>query len=494
MFRSIYFLSQKNQKKGTLKMNISFKKSRCNKRKKIKETQRKANVLAKKMTECFSQQAIENTARLTKFLTRESKITPLAFLVSIAYGLFGDGGKSLNLLASNMYNWFGIKITAQALSKRLKKTSTVNFFKRIFKMFLEFQLQHASKNQYGELLKVFAAVKLEDSTGFELNECLENDYKGHGGAGSKSGMKLNTCYDITKNTISHIDIASGTTSDQKFSKNIENTTKKGELLIRDLGYFDLTAIVKMIAKGVYFISRLQKGVNLYFKKNCKAIDIYDFLKKQTQNGNNVDSQVYLGEQKIPTRLIAVKVPDEVKKKRIEKFKKIRKKEPTSEYITWCEYSIFVTNIPREKFSCNIIIHIYKIRWQIELLFKSLKSILSIHIIRSKNKNSATCMIYAKLTSIMSAFLIVSNAANLCDEQQELSVDKTMKWLNNDNQLGIAVAKDELKKLYESMVIELCRLCKDKRQTKKSTYKSLEEKIMTERKSYVKIIKEDLKVA
>ena len=46
------------------------------------------------MTECFSQQAIENTARLTKFLTRESKITPLAFFVSIVmdYLVMGVNG------------------------------------------------------------------------------------------------------------------------------------------------------------------------------------------------------------------------------------------------------------------------------------------------------------------------------------------------------------------------------------------------------------------
>jgi len=323
----------------------------------------------------------------TGFLIRHAKILPLAFISTLAFGLLGGGDKSLSLLASNMYNWFGILITAQALSKRLSQKSTVNFLKLSFIKILNFQLNNCFKNKYGELLSKFSAIKIEDSTSFQLDEKLKKSFKGTGGAASKSAMKLNTCIDIVTNTITHMDISSGIIADQRISTNLEKSVKKGELLIRDLGYFSIKSIQKMIALGVYFLSRLQKGILLFSNSSEMPLDLYKFLKQKTRNDKTIDQDLLISEDRVPIRLIAIKVPQKVKEQRISKFKKTRKKPPSQDYIEWCGYSIFVTNIPREWFSAKNIIIIYKIRWQIELFFKVLKQTLCIQIIRTKSKNA-----------------------------------------------------------------------------------------------------------
>lgn len=38
----------------------------------------------------------------------------------------------------------------------------------------------------------------------------------------------------------------------------------------------------------------------------------------------------------------------------------------------------VTNVPREWLPPEMVRHLYMLRWQIELLFKQLKSVLAIH--------------------------------------------------------------------------------------------------------------------
>ena len=53
-----------------------------------------------------------------------------------------------------------------------------------------------------------------------------------------------------------------------------------------------------------------------------------FLKKGTENGAKIDQIVYVGERKVPLRLIVEKVPEEVKDQRSAKYKSVRKKEPT----------------------------------------------------------------------------------------------------------------------------------------------------------------------
>ena len=206
------------------------------------------------------------------------------------------------------------------------------------------------------------------------------------------------------------------------------------------------------------------------------LEIHEFLKKHTENGKTIDQLMYIGEVKVPVRVIAVEVPKKVKLQRAQKYKELRKREPTEDYVTWCGYSIFVTNIPRELFSGEHVIAIYKIRWQIELFFKILKQTLCINIIKSKNKNSTYSMIYAKLISLFAATLVISYADSVCEIDEELSVDKAMKWLHNDNRFGIAMAKNSLEELLKNMIFELCLICKDKRGKNKSTYRLLEEDI------------------
>lgn len=418
--------------------------------------------------------SLDHLAKKTGFIRRQGKISSLAFVTTLAYGLFGAGNKSLALLASNMKSWFDIEITPQALSKRLKERKTMTFLKHTFTRVLDFQLCNAFKNKYADLFNHFTAIKIEDSTSFELHEALQKDFKGTGGAGSKAGMKLNVCYDLTRSVVSNVDISSGTQSDQKFANNVEKTMKKGELLIRDLGYFNLEAMREMIERGIYFLSRLQKGINVFLDATQTTFDFYHFLGKETSNGNIIDRDVYVGEMKVPVRLIAIQVPEEVKQKRIKRFKKVRKRDATKEYVIWSGFSIFVTNIPRSMLSSEMIITIYKIRWQIELFFKMLKGTLSINIIRTENKNSTLCMIYAKLISLLVASVVISYAESICDEKDELSLDKAMKWLHNDNCFGRAVVENTLEELLKSMIIELRMICKDKRRKRKSTYKILEE--------------------
>jgi IS4 transposase len=474
--------NHKKRKNKIAKQSRKINRIKKNSRRKLSKEVRSLRKLKnerkriKKISEKISSQlkSVDYLAEKTGFLTRQRKILPLGFLVTLAYGLFGSGGKSLNLLVSNMQDWFGIKITAQGLSKKLKQKCSVKFLKQAFMDVLNFQLANSFKNRYADLFKCFSAIKIEDSTSFQLNKKLKKKFRGTGGAASPAAMKLNVCCDVMSNTVTHADISACVKSDQKFANNIEKTMKKGELLIRDLGYFNLMAISKMKELGVYFLSRLQKGISVFLLDSNTSLNLQEFLAKHTKEGKTIDQDMCIGEKKVRVRFIAVAVPEEVRKKRIQRYGTLRKKIPTEEYITWCGYSIFVTNVSKKMLSSELIMACYKIRWQIELFFKSLKQTLSIDVIKTKNANSTTCMIYAKLIAIFTASIVISYASSISEE--ELSIDKTIKWLNNDNCFGKAVAENDLESLLERLILELFSLCKEKIRKKKSTRDYLEDMI------------------
>ena len=142
-----------SKKKKSYKNNKNLKSTYLTKLRKDKQ---RALELSHKLEDQL--EICDDIAKKTGFLIRHAKILPLAFISTLAFGLLGGGDKSLNILASNMYNWFGIRITAQALSKRLSQKSTADFLRLSFIKVLNFQLNNCFKNKYRELFSKFSAV------------------------------------------------------------------------------------------------------------------------------------------------------------------------------------------------------------------------------------------------------------------------------------------------------------------------------------------------
>ena len=81
-------------------------------------------------------------------------------------------------------------------------------------------------------------------------------------------------------------------------------------------------------------------------------------------------------ERLPCRLIALRVPQEVADRRRQAaYEKAQKhgRVPTQEHLDWCDWTVFVTNCPADLLTWKEVVVLYRTRWQIELLFKLWKS-------------------------------------------------------------------------------------------------------------------------
>lgn len=112
----------------------------------------------------------------------------------------------------------------------------------------------------------------------------------------------------------------------------------------------------------------------------------------------------LGKDKIKTRLILVPIPVSVAQERIRKAKQAGKRsngyQLSKEYKIKAHYNIFISNVPQDILSIDQVVEAYKLRWQIELVFKTWKSNLNIHKIKSMKKERMECQLIAKLIWIL----------------------------------------------------------------------------------------------
>ena len=478
---------QKEKRCQQLATREKFKEKRKDLNKKKDETERIKNI-GNALFSIFNVDILDQLARETGFIKRKGgEITAFAFMYIVSFGFFGNGKIALTYLVAGLSDYFNIIVTPQALSKRINNSYSTKFLKSIFQKILGIQIKLGVKNRFSETFSMFTGIYLQDSSQIELNEELSEHFAGSGGGASKSAMKLDFIYDVINCLVYRVKISSATINDQINSKEILKCLKLGSLVIRDLGYFTIDCLRK-VGERAFYLSRLSITTNVYFNKNDnEPIDLPAYLKKlHAEKKDSSNIKVYIGRlEKFETRLVAEKVPQTVLTQRKKRYRKERKKAPSQYYTEWCGYSIFITNIQETMFSGKMIIELYKIRWQIELVFKNLKSNIEINIIKGTNKHRIESLIYGKLITIVVMFVIQNFAANVA-KNKEVSGDKLTKLLISNNRLQKAIIQNDLSMLLIIMEQDILLICKQNRK-KKTTFDSLKETLDNEKIDKSKII-------
>lgn len=333
----------------------------------------------------------------TKFYTRSSKFLPFQFFDILLFSAAQPGQCSLSQSSNEIFDSFGITISKQAYDERFDDTA-VAFVKSIFEEQLQKQIEGAV---HPDFLKKFTRVRIKDGTRFDLPKRLKGHFKGFGGKNtSEAGACIQFEFDLRTGTILEIELTDANKPDNKDVSLKAENIEKGELVIRDLGYFMLDAVEKIIKNGAYIISRLNTKTKVY-EPNGEEISfekVYQWMSKNQIT--HLEKQVLIGqEHKIPIRLILDIVPEDEYRERMRKIDTYNRKkghQTTEDYKSRSRFNLFITNIEPEDIPSEEVYTLYKLRWQIELIFKIWKSIYGIDKVQPMKYQRFICTIYAKL--------------------------------------------------------------------------------------------------
>lgn len=252
-----------------------------------------------------------------------------------------------------------------------------------------------------ELLKRFNGVYVFDSSVVSLPAELAPIWPGCGSTkadgASAAGLKLHVGLELRSGALIGPEFSSARIHDRRGPH--QNLVLPVQALrLTDLGYFKLKRF-EQIAKAEkgYFISKVQCATQI-LNSQGEALPLGEWLAEQARD--QLDQEVVIGAaQRLRCRLVAFRVNETIVSKRHRKFKEqvAKRQRPTSaEQMRLSYWLVYLTNIPSELASGEEITVLYRLRWQIELLFKLWKSEGGLSEWHSKKPWACLCEFYAKL--------------------------------------------------------------------------------------------------
>lgn len=344
---------------------------------------------------------INKIARSSGFIQRSTgKISPknllIGFMIMISKqrNTYCDWATEIGLLEKKT-------ISKQALNERMKP-ETKQFVKNFLQDLLKQELSRGKVGKIKGVLKQFKNIQIDDSTTLSLPDALVEEFPGNKSRGvPKAQAKIHAMYNLSENNFSFLNVHSFSNNDQSLSADVLPYLQKGDLCLRDMGFTVLEVVSKLIDKGVYFIAR-KKYCTKVFEVQSK---IEVSLLKELRKTKFIDREVLVGsKQQIKVRLVAIPLSPQQAQERRRKARadRDRRLKHTPEYYELLGYTIYITNVSSKQCNAKEIFQLYKLRWNIEIIFKSWKSCFSIEkLIHNQCKNAirVNCIIYLMLTYI-----------------------------------------------------------------------------------------------
>jgi hypothetical protein len=437
--------------------------------------------------EVFNEKKCHDLCKKYQFIKRStSRLKGQEFIKAMIIPSKGSSTDSLKGLCKRLLKFNDDSIlSSQALCKRINGPAASALMKGVLNELLikvHEQITYSCP-KLAEGIKGFNRILVEDSSLIVLNEKLEKKYKGtnRGGCSGKAQVKIDLITDISKGLLIDAQLFRGNEPDRGIAERIVSIIKEGDLIIRDLGYFTINAFKKIADAKAYFLSRLLSGVNFYLNKNDKnPVDIGTLLKNKVYlNQNIIALKGFLGKDKVLIRLIMYRNPEDVVNKRLREANKVAKSKGTtmsdSKRLS-LYFSMFITNIPEEILSDNLIGTIYRLRWEVELIFKRWKSQLEIDYLKGINGNRIDCLIWSRLCMIVIVELMCGCFRSLVDKLFDLEVSeiKLISYLLRESGFYYAVAENRLEVFFEELIKDAPRmLLKDRRHRKTMREKVLQ---------------------
>lgn len=306
-------------------------------------------------------------AKQTGFVVRKTTgFSAGGFLLSCLKAV-STGKASFRALARCMVHGEAKSLSRQALHYR-SNLSGVEFLRKVASH-LTGKLS-ASTSAAGE---GFSRILIQDSSQLRMHRGNVEHFRAVSNQGGPTaGAKLDCIGEIVSGALLDTKITEGHTQDKTSGPRLLDHLSPGDLVLRDMGYFDIKSFKVIEERGAHWISRLH-GMAAVTLPSGKLLE----KSLKSTRLNTIDEPcVMVTEKRHNCRLIAIRTPEPLAARRraLKRHKrKLNKTNPSKNSLVREGWTIYLTNLPADQWSAEQIHALYGQRWNIEIRFRALKS-------------------------------------------------------------------------------------------------------------------------
>jgi IS4 transposase len=385
----------------------------------------------------FPEEWLRETARETGLIKRERKIDPtiIFWVLTLSFGV-----RLQRTLAS---------LKRQYEKEAKTKLSDSSWYYRFTPELVEFlhqcvihgieELAKEPGRNLSKKLERFEDVLIQDSTIVRLHSSLAEKFPAARTRKVAAGVKVGVLVSAVANGPKTVALYAEKTAEIKTLK--IGSWIKDRILLVDLGFYKTQLFARVEENGGYFVSRIRKNMDpviVSIEEGVPKTKRNEFIGKtlneciEKLSGKDIDAIVkiafkrraYNGKQKndeMKARLVAVYNEEEEK------------------------YHIYITNIQKDVLNAKDIAKLYGARWDIELLFKELKSKYALDVLETKNVQAIEALIWTAILTLIVSRRIYNLVRNSSSNPEKMVRYTQLRWstifAENASDLLTVILKD-----------------------------------------------------
>ncbi|TXH98204.1 MAG: IS4 family transposase [Rheinheimera sp.] len=295
----------------------------------------------------FSPDELDTLGQKTGFMKRRRQVTPHKFCMALVSALGSGTTNSITDIHRQFNHMHFTNIQLKPFHKQLVKMAAPEFMREVFEKALAVHLPDmlTLREKYKD---VFERIILQDGTSFAVHGDLMHYFPGRFNVHNPAAVELHVTYDVFKGQPQRVSLTEDIAPEREYLPSASSLA--GCLFMADAGYFSKAYVQELQDASAFFIIRMSNSVNpmAVCNKSQQAKPLKSWLKELPGTGA-LDLDVHWPDGPI-YRCVAFAALDHKKR-----------------------HVLVCTNLDRQQFPAEVVGDLYRVRWQIELLFKEWKS-------------------------------------------------------------------------------------------------------------------------
>jgi putative transposase len=335
------------------------------------------------LTRLISPQRIRRCATSLGAVKRRRKVDIVSLVYTLVLGFDRGAERTLASLRRAYASTAGVTLAPSAFYDRF--TPALAELMRALTVHALRQLSQCGTSKLERALSAFAKVFIADGSLIRLSDALASDYPSVWTNHTKASIKLHVVMNGVTRTPEVVRVAAGSRHDLSLMS--VGAFCRGTLLIFDLAYIQGKLFRKIVSEGGHFLCRVKKDANFRIVAAEQArwvgLKHQDILSEM--HGKSFEAEIDYEYRHIPER--------DWEKRHI----------PMRLIASWHAdakmHRLYITSATSTQLSAKAAPAIYAMRWEVELLFRELKSQLRLADMPSGNKAATESLVYASVLAL-----------------------------------------------------------------------------------------------